>query len=70
MNPSGQVHNLITGAVEGAECLVVAASNLARDKTLDRSRQLLNQAQAFLHGAERLHRALVSAESASIDVAS
>lgn len=67
MNPAGQIDNLVAGAVQGAECLAVAASNLARDRTLDRSRQLLNQAIAFAHGAELLHRALIAAKSAAID---
>jgi len=53
-----EVTAFIAGAVGGAEALVTAASILARDKTLDRAHSLLNQAQAFTHGAERLVRAL------------
>ncbi|MDZ4731689.1 MAG: hypothetical protein SH820_17300 [Xanthomonadales bacterium] len=64
MSAANDVGRLISGAVEGAESLGTAAHNLARDKSMDRCHQLVNQAHAFVHGAERLKRAMIDANGA------
>lgn len=62
MNAVDDVGRLIAGAVQGADALAATASHLAREKSIDRCHQLVNQANAYLHGAERLRRAVIEAD--------